>query len=406
MAATAVNNLQFNDQRKHYIIGTLDPILEELVQHMLDEMPPDPHAYLIMQLRKRQGLSLNYETNSLRMKNEQLRHELNSCLSFVEEAVGGYNSTASQATEESSAEEDDDEDFDENWQPPAVSSRPRTSVSAEAYGDWNRAKVFKPPVYEKSEEQQASLKEVLSKSFLFKKLDDGDMGVIVAAMKEVAFDAGTRIITEGDDGDHLFVIVEGSPVCKKLIDGELKVVKECFPGDVFGELALLYNAPRAATVDATDACRCWQLDRETFSYILKSGATQRMTIREDQLKNVTLFLGLQPEERLSIVAALKRESYNKGDVVIRQGDQGDKFYIVDSGELTSSRVVDGEERQRMQYRAGDYFGELALLKNQPRAATMEVVSESATVMSLDRKTFNKMLGPLESLLNRQEDYVS
>merc|ERR1719188_1707792 len=95
------------------------------------------------------------------------------------------------------------------------------------------------------------------------------MDVVLMAMAEKNFPSGSRIITEGDDGNHLYVIEDGSPVCKKMIDGENKVVKKCKPGDVFGELALLYNNPRAATVEAVDKCLCWQLDRETFNYIVK-----------------------------------------------------------------------------------------------------------------------------------------
>merc|ERR1712232_342722 len=110
----------------------------------------------------------------------------------------------------------------------------------------------------------------------------------MGAMKRVIFDAGATIIKEGDDGDNLFVIEEGSPVCKKKIDGEEKIVKTCTPGDVFGELALLYNCPRAATVETADGCTCWQLDRETFNYIVKDAATKITRQYDDLLKKVHL----------------------------------------------------------------------------------------------------------------------
>merc|ERR550514_910644 len=94
-------------------------------------------------------------------------------------------------------------------------------------------------------------------------------------MKECKFEPGTRVINEGDSGDYLFVVEEGQLECRKLIDGSEKVVKTCNSGDVFGELALLYNCPRAASVVAQDDCICWQLDRETVNHIVKDAAVKR-----------------------------------------------------------------------------------------------------------------------------------
>jgi cAMP-dependent protein kinase regulator len=68
--------------------------------------------------------------------------------------------------------------------------------------------------------------------------------------------AGEKVITEGDNGDFLFVIEKGTLNCIKSVNGEEKVVKTVNEGDVFGELALLYNCPRAASVMAADVL--WQ----------------------------------------------------------------------------------------------------------------------------------------------------
>lgn len=85
---------------------------------------------------------------------------------------------------------------------------------------------------------------------------------------------------------------------------------------------------------------------------------------------------------------------------LKQGDPGDKFYIVEEGALKATKEMDGAEKTVLEYKAGDYFGELALLKNQPRAANVIAVSD-CSVLTLDRKTFNKMLGPLQDLLNEK-----
>ena len=66
----------------------------------------------------------------------------------------------------------------------------------------------------------------------------------------------------------------------------------------------------------------------------------------------------------------------------------------------AKKVIDGEEKQVMQYKAGDYFGERALLKGEPRAASIVCTSEDVRVVSLERDSFNRLLGPLDEIMNR------
>merc|ERR1711865_1182706 len=127
-----------------------------------------------------------------------------------------------------SEEEDDDEcdEIPESFRKPdAQMGRARQSVSAEAYGQWNQKKEFTPPSYPKTDEQKSRLNGTLQKSFMFSNLESSDMESVVMAMKECVFEAGTKVITEGDDGDFLFVIERGSLDCIKNIGGEDKVVK-------------------------------------------------------------------------------------------------------------------------------------------------------------------------------------
>merc|ERR1719409_966800 len=108
-------------------------------------------------------------------------------------------------------------------------------------------------------------------------------------MREVIAEPGQRVIEQGDSGDFLFVIEAGQLNCIiKLPDGSEKVVKTCEPGDVFGELALLYNCPRAASVEASDKCVLWQLDRETFTNIVKDAAAKKRETYEQFLSSVPL----------------------------------------------------------------------------------------------------------------------
>ncbi|CAK0849075.1 unnamed protein product, partial [Prorocentrum cordatum] len=88
------------------------------------------------------------------------------------------------------------------------------------------------------------LKAVLTRSFMFSALEPNDLNIVVGAMKEVPVSVDESVFDQGDAGDFLFVIESGKFDCVK----DDVVVKTCEAGDVFGELALLYNCPRAATV--------------------------------------------------------------------------------------------------------------------------------------------------------------
>lgn len=395
---SVVDGLPFAEEKKMYILEVLDPILEEMVSDVLTEMPKVPMDYMINWLRKRCGSAAGTSTRvSLTAKNSQLKNELKQVKGCLEEAGTTIKAEAHQSDEE---EEDDDcDEIPENYRKNEDTlGRARQSVSAEAYGQWNQKKAFVPPVHAKTAEQKERLKNTLGKSFMFSALEPADMETILTAMQEKNFHADQKVINEGEDGDYLFVIEQGFLNCIKTIDEQEKVVKTCSPGDVFGELALLYNCPRAATVVAQGACVCWQLDRESFNHIVKEAAVKQRNKYDGFLKSVALISSMDNYERSQIADALKAETFKQGEMVVKQDEPGDKFYIVEEGSLYAMKNTSDGERRVMDYKAGDYFGELALLKNQPRAASVIVASQSAKVLALNRNSFNKMLGPLQDLL--------
>lgn len=300
-----------------------------------------------------------------------------------------------------SASSDEDE-VDELPPPPRGAMNARRSVSAEVYGAWNVQKTFVPPQHPKTADQEKRLREILSKRDLvvFASLEEKDISVVLLAMDKRRFKPGERIIQQGDDGECLYVVEEGAVECKVLQNGVERVVKTCGRGDVFGELALLYNCPRAASVDSVNACTVWRLDRETFNHVVKDAATKRNLKYDVFLRKVSLFSSLNDYQRAQIADSLRMEKVRKDDIVVRQGEEGDKFYIVEEGTLVAMKSTGGgPPKQMMRFSAGDYFGELAMLKDQPRAATIKVTSDAATILSMDRDTFKRLLGPLEHLMS-------
>jgi cAMP-dependent protein kinase regulator len=102
--------------------------------------------------------------------------------------------------------------------------------------------------------------------------------------------------------------------------------------------------------------------------------------------------------------ALKTATFHQGDYVITQGEMGDVFYIVEEGEAEATKTVEpGKPPQTVKYyRSGDYFGELALIKGEPRAANV-IAKTELKVVTLDRASFKRLLGPIEDLLKRNAE---
>ncbi|CAE7394747.1 pkaR [Symbiodinium necroappetens] len=355
-----------------YIMDLLNPVLEEMVAECIHKMPKDPVPFMLDWLESKRASEEDKklspeEKEKLVKENEELTGKVSKLKGQVQEAAKMATESAPAADEEEEEEEDEDDEPPPGWEKD-MDNRARTSVSAEAYGEWNAKKAFVPPVHIKSDEQKERLKGCLVKSFLFSNLDTNDLNIVIGAMTEVQEKTGTRVINQGDNGDFLFVIESGVLDCsiKKGEDGEETVVKKCEPGDVFGELALLYNCPRAASVDAKEDCVLWKLDRDTFNHIVKEAAEKKRQRYDAFLSKVPLLSSMDAYERSQLADALKVETFEQGQKVITEGEEGNKFYIIEDGLCVATKG----EVEVMSYAAGDYFGELALINNKPRAATV------------------------------------
>jgi len=397
-----LESMDIEPKRKRYIIDNLNPVLEEAVGALIAAEPADPAEFLIGQFGAKLGSSsggaASYADETPEVaKNKELHEKLEKLKDDVRKAVvvnvqleksGGEAAPK----EEEEEEEEDDEDIPE---PPAVTrTGMRTSVSAEAYGDWNKQKTnFEPPVHEKTEEQAERIRGMLKKSFIFENIDEKNLEILVKAMHKVELKDGEKIITEGENGDFLFVVDEGKLDCHK--EKSTDVLKTCVSGDIFGELALLYNAPRAASVTSKAACLLWKLDRETFGHITSQASEKYRKTLKEFLGKVPILSSFSPAELGQLADVMVRTKVAPDTNILTQGEEGDMFYILEEG----SAIALKDGNQVNSYGEGDYFGELALLnkKSGLRAATIKSTSE-VRLLTIKRAEFKRLLGNLESVL--------
>ena len=285
----------------------------------------------------------------------------------------------------------------------------RTSVSAESLAPASADDTnWKAPSYPKTSEQLSRLRDAVSHNFLFSHLDDDQSSQVLGALQERKVPAkDVRVIVQGDAGDYFYIVEQGqfdiyvskTGTVEAGVDGLGNKVATNGPGTSFGELALMYNAPRAATVVSTESSVLWQLDRVTFRCILMDSAFQRRRMYESFLEEVPLLSSLTSYERSKIADALETTKYPGGTTIIKEGDVGDKFYILESGEADARKR--GVDKPVKSYKKGDYFGELALLEDKPRAASVTSITE-VKVATLGKDGFQRLLGPVESIMRRDD----
>ena len=254
---------------------------------------------------------------------------------------------------------------------------------------------FAIPSYPKSGAAVQFIDESLADNFIFASLTREERRLLIDAMKADSVPAGTIIINQGEVGDYFYVVEDGN--ISFAVDGNH--VGACTRGASFGELALLYNCPRAATCIANTDCRLWKVDQRTFRYMLANNNANQQKDVLDVLRKVQFLANLEEGMLIKIADALTTVSYQEGDHIINKGDVGEIFYIIKEGRVKVHDIGLGDSQYVDQVMGpGDFFGERALLTGEPRNANVTAETASVT-LCLSRETFEKTLGPLQDLID-------
>jgi cAMP-dependent protein kinase regulator len=210
---------------------------------------------------------------------------------------------------------------------------------------------------------------------------------------------GTAVVTLGEEGDTFYVIASGH--VRVEISGY--PVGELGPGSSFGERALLRENPRAATVVAATPLELFALDRDNFLAAVTGSEDLRSTDMRPEgdasadrwtasalassLGMISLFSRMDPGGLKRIAEVCAIQSWNPGNLITVQGHEDRSLFVVLAG--TARVLVDGEVVGQVQ--SGDSFGEIAMLHEVPRRATIEAMSSMLT-SRLDRADLYRALG--------------
>mmetsp|Transcript_70914 Transcript_70914/g.163951 ORF Transcript_70914/g.163951 Transcript_70914/m.163951 type:complete len:338 (-) Transcript_70914:92-1105(-) len=277
---------------------------------------------------------------------------------------------------------------------------------------------YKKPIYPKDDMTKARIRRTLKEDdrmqVLFGHLDGEPLNDVINAFFTKQVRQGEDIIKQGDDGDCLYIISDGSVdifVARPGPDGVMvpgdrgAQVAAWGSGALFGELALMYNSPRAATVTAaSDVVLLWVLAAADFKMLLAQSSQAQYAKYEGWLSEVELLKTLNHFELSKLADVLENHCFAGGEDIILQGESGDRFFILEDGQAAAFLSgTDGEKMVMSYERQGDYFGEIALLTAEPRKATVRAMGEGCSVVSLSKDDFTCILGPIADILKEHLD---
>ncbi|XP_070544121.1 cGMP-dependent protein kinase 1-like isoform X3 [Ptychodera flava] len=244
------------------------------------------------------------------------------------------------------------------------------------------------------------IKDAILDNDFTKNLDVSQVREIVDCMYLKTFQKGQLVIKEGDASAHFYVAAEGELEVSK---GN-KVLGTMGSGKVFGELAILYNCTRTASVKAVTDAKIWAIDRKAFQMVMMKTGIQRQEENIRFLKSVPLLKHLSAENLSKLADSLEIDFFHENEYIIREGATGDTFYIISKGTVQVTQQVQSfdEPQEVRKLKRGDYFGERALLSEDVRTANVIAESGGCECLVIDRIVFKELIGDLDEL--QKKDY--
>jgi cGMP-dependent protein kinase len=235
----------------------------------------------------------------------------------------------------------------------------------------------------KSVKETEFIQNFFNKHFLFLSLSENLKSYIIDSMFLYKLSQDELVFVQGQPGQSFFIVFEGK--LEVLVnDLQVNIIDQ---GQGFGELALIHDCGRSATVRTLTQVKMWGIDKNDFQRILENGYRRNFLDNLEFVRNIKVFMGIEERKLEKFVASLNVVDFEPEKVIIKQKDFGDLLYIVKQGSVSCIRG--GYEIKR--FNPGDYFGEQALIYNSPRTATCVAVGQ-VQCLTIDLASLQQTLG--------------
>ena len=224
---------------------------------------------------------------------------------------------------------------------------------------------------EKTAEEKESIDEAIRASVMFQNITDDQRELIYKAMEPMPVKEGQMIIKQGTVGDRFYIVDEGRfevRIVPENQKAEGDAVGNCvhvYEGSrenhshpSFGELALMYSAPRAASIIAQSDGLLWALHRYAFNKVIAEQSSRMEA--EKVLKKIDLFKTLSSDSLKKLSSSLCEAKFSRGDVIINEGEVGDSVFIMPGGSCKSVRTSKNGKESEVELKEGGFFGEEVL----------------------------------------------
>jgi len=255
---------------------------------------------------------------------------------------------------------------------------------------------YKAPVYPKTKEEIRLIHDAVKENFVFSGLGENEANILVHAMESHSISAGSTIIRQGQAvGDYFYVVKQGE--VQFYIDG--KSVGTGKAGTAFGELSLIYDCPRTATVIAVDDCVLFRVGQEVFRKVLQAHQLSMEGDKLNLLKNVNTFKELRESQLKKVADCMSLMGYKQGDKIVQKGTQGLTFYVVKAGTVKVTDIGLGtSDFEDSELGPGECFGERSLITGDVRDANI-TASSDCLLYCMSREDFHEVLGAYENVIN-------
>ena len=254
---------------------------------------------------------------------------------------------------------------------------------------------------EEEVEPTAEAEEATSIDFLlFKNLSPEELAGVYKKLRSVKIPRGVKICREGDTGDSIFIIAQGeAEVTKKNQKGEERLLATLKPGQFFGEFGYFAGGSRSASVEAVTDLELLEISKQDMDEVV-SKYPQIKEIMTEFYKQRVLdnLLVLSPltavfsaEDRKKLIDRFELKELASGQVIVNEGDPGDAMFLIKSGKAEVTTIDPKDKRKLMLARLGpgEFFGEVGLIKNKPRTATVTAISD-VELLSISKQSFDQL----------------